>query len=147
MRTSELASRIRLGGDGGLELKEVHFRDRRVGGLRQADLADDLAAIANSRGGLLVLGVDDEARRVTGIPPDRLDAVESLVQEVCNDSIEPRLDAGICRWEPPSRSPAFRDRFWWSRFRGASTSTGVPEATSDGSAVPSTTSNPRHCSD
>ena len=101
MGMRELARRIRLGEDGGLELKEVRFMDRKVVGPKRAALADELAAFANSQGGLLVLGVNDKTRRVTGIPVDRLDAVEDLVREVCNDSIRPPLDAGIYRYELP----------------------------------------------
>lgn len=99
MRIRDLGTRIRLGEDGGLELKEVHFRGQRLAGPKRSELADELAAFANSRGGLLVLGVNDETRRVTGIPVDRLDAVEDLVREVCSDSIKPSLDAGIYRHE------------------------------------------------
>ena len=104
MRMKNLASRIRLGEDGGLELKEVHFENRKVEGPKRAELADEFAAFANSRGGLFVLGVNDETRRVTGIPLDRLDAVEDHVREVCNDSIKPPLEAGIYRRELPVSS-------------------------------------------
>ena len=83
MRRKDLASRIRLGEDGGLELKEVHFKGRKVEGPKRAELADEFAAFANSGGGLFVLGVNDETRTVTGIPLDRLDVVEDLVREVC----------------------------------------------------------------
>ncbi len=99
MRIRDLESSIRLGEDGGLELKEVHFKGQRVEGPKRTELADEFAAFANSRGGLVVLGVDDKTRRVTGIPQDRLDAVEDLVREVCNDSIKPPLEAGIYRHE------------------------------------------------
>lgn len=95
MRMGDLANRIRLGKDGGLEFKEVRFKDRNVVGPKRADLADDLTAFANSRGGLLVLGVDDETRTATGIPLDRLDAAEDFVRSVCSDSIKPPLEVGI----------------------------------------------------
>ena len=98
---TELVRRIRLGEDGGLELKEVRFKGDQVDGPKRDELADELAAFANSRGGLLVLGVDDKTREVIGIPLDRLDAVEDRVREVCNDSIKPPLDAGIRRQELP----------------------------------------------
>ena len=153
MRMVDLANRIRLGGDGGLELKEVHFRDRKVVGPKRADLADDLTAFANSQGGLLVLGVDNETRRVGGIPLDRLDAVEDLVLEACSDLIHPHwtrksIDGSYARRQDPGLgSRAFRDRSRWSRFRGASSSTGVPEVISAGSAVPTAGSNPWPCSD
>ena len=110
MRMRDLASRIRLGEDGGLELKEVRFKGRTVGGPKRTELADELAAFANSRGGLCVLGVNDETRRVTGIPLGRLDAVEGLVREVCNDSIKPSLEAGIYRHElPVSSEPGLKE--------------------------------------
>ena len=99
MRIEDLANRIRLGEDAGLELKEVHFKGQKVKGPKRAELADEFAAFANSRGGLFVLGVSDETRMVTGIPLDRLDAVEDLVREICNDSIKPPLEAGIYRHE------------------------------------------------
>jgi len=53
-------------------------------------LADELAAFANGRGGVCVLGVDD-AREVLGLPLDRLDLVEDFVRQLCLDSIQPSL--------------------------------------------------------
>ena len=102
MTDQELIRRIRLGEGGALELKEVHFSGNKIAGPKRAELADELAAFANSAGGVLVLGVNDETREVTGIPLELLDSVESLVREVCNDSIRPRLDAGIRRRELPA---------------------------------------------
>ena len=99
MNDQELIHRIRLGEDGGLELKEVRFQGKRIAGPRRDDLADDLAAFANSRGGVVVLGVRDSSREVVGIPVERLDAIETLVREICTDSITPSLDAGIYRRE------------------------------------------------
>lgn len=99
MNMQDLARRIRLGEDSRLELKEVHFEAQKVKAPRRAELADELAAFANSQGGLLVLGVNDKTRTVTGIPLDRLDAVEDVVREVCNDSIKPSLAPGIYRHE------------------------------------------------
>ena len=101
MRLKDLANRIRLGEDEGLELKEVRFRNGKVEGPKRKDLADEFAAFANSQGGLVVLGVNDVTRKVTGIPIDRLDAVEDLVRETCNDSVRPALEAGIYRHELP----------------------------------------------
>lgn len=54
-------------------------------------LADELAAIANTHDGAIVLGVDDRTRAIVGIPEDRLDAVERYVYEVCNESVTPPL--------------------------------------------------------
>lgn len=88
-----LLQRIRLGEDSTLELKQVHLRD---GGKRiepHADgLSDELAAMGNARGGLVVLGVDDKTREVTGIALEHLDQVEAWLTAICNDRIKPPLD-------------------------------------------------------
>ena len=88
----ELLDRIRLGETSFLELKEVRFAGGKVRGPRRDALADGLAAFANSRGGVFVLGVEDKTREVTGIPVERLDAVVDLVREVCVNSIDPPLE-------------------------------------------------------
>ena len=99
MRIDGLVSRIRSGEDARLALTEVCFEGRNVEAPRREDLADELAAFANSQGGVLALGVSEATRTVTGIPLDRLDTVQDLVQKVCTDSIQPPLDAGIYRHE------------------------------------------------
>ena len=86
---SELLEKIRLGEDSFLELKEVRFAGGRIRGPKQDEVADELAAFANSRGGVLLLGVHDRTREVLGIPVERLDAVEDLVRQACEDSMTP----------------------------------------------------------
>ncbi len=98
---SELVEKIRLGEDSFLELKEVRFAGGKIRGPGQNDLADELAAFANSRGGVLLLGVHDRSRDVLGIPVDRLDAVEVLVRQACEDSITPQLAPLIERLSLP----------------------------------------------
>ena len=84
----ELLRQIRLGEDTSLELKVVRFKGNRVSDPRQESLADEIAAIANTHDGVLVLGVDDKTRDIEGIPLEKLEAVERLVFEVCNASIK-----------------------------------------------------------
>lgn len=86
---SELLEKIRLGEDSFLELKEVRFAGGKIRVPGQDDLADELAAFANTRGGVLLLGVNDKTREVLGIPVDRLDAAEALVRQACEDSMVP----------------------------------------------------------
>lgn len=100
----ELLDAIHLGEDSFLELKEVRFSGKRVSDPRRDDLADELAAFANRRGGTCVLGVDDATREVLGIPEVHLDTVERLVQELCNDSIKPPLVVDIKRLLLPAAS-------------------------------------------
>ncbi len=89
--TRELREKIRLGEDSFLELKEVRLSGNHVIAPSRDSLSDELAALANTRGGVCVLGVEDKAREVTGIPWESLDGVEAFVGEVCNDSVEPPL--------------------------------------------------------
>lgn len=86
---SELLEKIRLGEDSFLELKEVRFAGGKIRGPEQNELADEVAAFANTRGGVLLLGVHDKTREVLGIPVERLDAVEAMVRQACEDSIKP----------------------------------------------------------
>ncbi|ENH6338911.1 putative DNA binding domain-containing protein [Burkholderia vietnamiensis] len=100
---AELLEKIRLGEDSFLELKEVRFAGQRVTAPHRDAMADELAAFANSRGGVCVLGVDD-AREVLGIPLERLDLVEHFVRELCVDSINPPLAPVIERLTLPSNT-------------------------------------------
>ena len=83
---------IRLGESSYLELKEVRFAGGKVSGPRRDSLADGLAAFANGKGGVVVLGVADKTREIVGVPAEHLDAVVEFVRNVCVDSIEPPLE-------------------------------------------------------
>ena len=98
MVDADMRRRIRLGEDSMLEFKEVVVSGGRVAAPDRNAIADELAALANSRGGTLILGVDDK-HRVRGIPLDDLDTVEGWVREICNDSVKPALDADILKTE------------------------------------------------
>lgn len=89
---TDLLEQIVAGEDSSLELKEVGFRGAKVSAPSRDQLADELAAFANARGGTLVLGVDDGSKEIVGIPLVNLDSVERYVVEVCHDSIDPPLD-------------------------------------------------------
>lgn len=101
-RHKQLLDRIRLGEDSFLELKAVRFSGSRVASPHRDGLADELAALANTRGGEVVLGVDDKTREVHGLPLERLDGAEDFVREVCSDSIEPPVSPVIERLLLPS---------------------------------------------
>ena len=88
----DLLERIRLGETSFLELKEVRFSGKRIVGPHRDSLADEIAAFANGRGGVLVLGVDDRTREILGVPSDRLDCVVDFIRDVCSDSVEPSIE-------------------------------------------------------
>lgn len=98
----DLLDKIRLGEDSFLELKEVRMSGNKVSAPRRDSLADELAAFANSHGGVCVLGVDDAGRNIVGIALEHLDAVEDFVRELCLDSIVPPIAPAIERLRLPS---------------------------------------------
>lgn len=85
----ELLRRIRLGEDTSLELKAVQLRGGRLVAPRRDDLADEIAAIANTASGAIVFGVDDKTRTATGMGPDEIDVLERVLFELCSDAIVP----------------------------------------------------------
>lgn len=105
----ELLEKIRLGEDSYLELKEVRFAGNTIRGPQQHDLADELCAFANGRGGVLVLGVLDSPREVRGIPIDQLDAMAALLRQACEDSATPSLAPAIERLMLPDSGGAEQD--------------------------------------
>ncbi|MFP4586380.1 MAG: helix-turn-helix domain-containing protein, partial [Desulfococcaceae bacterium] len=95
----ELLRQIRLGEDSRLELKAVTFRGKRVSGPHPDGLADEIAAFANSSGGVIVLGIDEQNRQPQGINADELTVLEHWLLGVCNDRIKPPPLCRIEKWE------------------------------------------------
>lgn len=102
--TEELLRKIRLGEDTPLELKAVRFRGRKIDGPSRDDLSDEIAAIANTFDGVLLLGVDDKTREILGIPIEQLDMVERFVFEICEQSIKPPIVFRTFRIELPDNT-------------------------------------------
>lgn len=106
--TEELLQKIRLGEDTPLELKDVRFRGKKIDGPSRDDLADEMAAIANTYDGVLLLGVDDKTKEIIGIPVDKLDVVERYVFEICEQSIKPPVVFRSFRIELPDNTGTLR---------------------------------------
>ncbi len=83
---SRLLEKIRLGEDSTIEFKHELPQSENT----RHGLADEIAAFANSKGGVIVVGVDDDGT-IVGIADQKLAGIEELVVELCNDSIEPPL--------------------------------------------------------
>jgi len=93
--TEALLTQISLGEDTVLELKRVEFFGNNITGPHRKGMADELAAMANSRGGKVVLGADDKSHEITGIPKEKLDITETWIRSIANDLIKPPLECGI----------------------------------------------------
>ena len=79
---TELFEEIILGEDATMEFKrEMPHRD---------SMADEIAAFANSNGGTILIGIDDN-RDIVGIDLQKLDQIEKTVVEICDDKIEPTV--------------------------------------------------------
>ncbi len=100
----DLLAQIRLGEDSRLELKAVKFSGDRVADPHPDGLADELAAFANSSGGVLVLGIEEPTRQPHGMSPEELTILEHWLQGIFNDRIKPPLLGRIEKWELPDGS-------------------------------------------
>ena len=93
--TEVLLKQISLGEDSVLELKNIEFKDNTVSGPHGNSMADEMAAMANSHGGVIILGVNDKTHEITGLPLDKLDITETWVRNIANDIIKPPLECRI----------------------------------------------------
>lgn len=77
---TELREKIYLGEDSTIEFKRA-LPERK-------ELSDEIAAFANTRGGVILIGVEDNGG-IVGVDRESLDGVEKTVVEICQDSIDP----------------------------------------------------------
>ena len=96
--TDDVRRQLRLGEDSRWEFKQIEFRGDRPVSPRRDDLADELAAFANTRGGVLVCGVTDDGE-VQGMSRAQMDELEGVLSDACADSIKPPIDIEITRHE------------------------------------------------
>jgi len=90
-----LLRQIALGEDSVLELKRIEYAGNAVSGPHRNSMADEMAAMANSHGGMVILGVDDKSREITGLPLEKLDITETWVRNIANDLVKPPLECRI----------------------------------------------------
>ncbi len=83
--TAELFEKIQLGEDSTIEFKSTLAKTKKS----RNELADEIAAFCNSKGGVIVVGVAD-SREIVGISADQLQEYGKLVNEICHDSVKPR---------------------------------------------------------
>lgn len=100
---SALIASIRAGEDTELELKEVIFRGNRIAFARDesrsgARFAEVFVSMANTQGGMVVMGVRDTDRTPVGIDPDRRDLLEQFVINAATVNCVPMIVPAL-NWE------------------------------------------------
>ncbi len=80
---NELIEKISLGEDSTIEFKNS-LPDKK-------SIAGEICAFANAKGGVILIGVDDNGA-VIGLSSEELDKAEKIVIEVCNDSLKPAVN-------------------------------------------------------
>ena len=85
---AEIEERIALGEDSSCEFKQIGFAGDRPSQPKRDVLADEIAALANAGGGLLLCGVTD-AGEVPGMSRAQLARLDALIVEICTDAIKP----------------------------------------------------------
>lgn len=93
----ELLRQIQLGEDSLLECKQVFFRHDKVQGPAPEKMADEIAAMSNAAGGVMVLGVDDKTRDIIGIDAAKLELTETWLREIMETRLKPPLQAYTLR--------------------------------------------------
>jgi predicted HTH transcriptional regulator len=65
---AQLKKQLLLGEDSTFETKDVYCKGSAVSSPHRNSMADELAAMANTGGGVVVLGIHDKTHEVTGLP-------------------------------------------------------------------------------
>ena len=100
----EIKRHIRLGEDNYWEFKEIVFTGNVPKSPRRDDLADELAAFANTNGGVLLCGVTDSGD-IQGMSREQMDTLEQLLTDLCTDMIKPSIRPAIFRREIEEGKP------------------------------------------
>ena len=94
----DIKRQMRLGEDSHWEFKEIEFAGDVPRSPRRDDIADELAAFANTDGGVVLCGVTNSGD-VQGMSREQMDTLEQLVVNVCSDMINPPIRPAILRKE------------------------------------------------
>ena len=100
----DIKRQMRLGEDSRWKFKEIEFAGAVPKSPRRNDIADELAAFANTDGGVMLCGVTDSGD-VQGMSREQMDALERLLVEVCTDMITPPIRPVVLRRETDKGVP------------------------------------------
>ena len=89
-KSKNIKDLLNLGEDSNREFNQVEFSGSRVKSPSRNELADEIAAFANSRGGELWCGITDKGEmQEQDISREQIVALDALLVEVSTDSIKP----------------------------------------------------------
>lgn len=94
IQEDDIRRQLRLGDDSRWEFKRTGFTGQRPTNPRRDDLADEIGAFANSRGGILLLGVADDGT-IQGMSREQLVMLDNLLVEVSTDVLEPPVRVDV----------------------------------------------------
>ena len=88
--TKDILRQLRAGEDSAWEFKRIVFTGHRPIRPSRDDWADEIAAFANARGGVLLCGVTDDGE-AQGMSREQIVALDALLVEASTDSIKPAV--------------------------------------------------------
>ena len=94
--SEQITEQLSLGEDSQWEFKQIVFKGDRPKSPDRGDWADEMAAFANTNGGVLLCGVSDRGE-VQGMSSDQMDKLKKLLVEICSDSIKPSIQINTFR--------------------------------------------------
>ena len=86
----EILDQLAAREDSRWEFKQVQFAGKKLRSPKRDVLADEIAAFANARGGVLLCGVTDDGQ-VQDLSGDELAALDDVLVELSTDSIKPSV--------------------------------------------------------
>ena len=108
----ELLYQIRLGEDSAYEFKKVIFDKNEIKAPHGDSIANEIAAFANTAGGILVLGVDDKTLDVLGIERNQLDKTALWLTNIVTEKIKPSPLIQTRLLEIPDRNGELKPVIW-----------------------------------
>jgi len=101
MTTEDVEKRLRLGEDTTTEFKSVVLSNYQVDA---RDIARAIACLANTRGGLLLLGVEDDGTVSGAGSLEQVDALMRQVSHTCQNNVQPPIFCVIQKLEVQGQS-------------------------------------------
>ncbi|MFQ5631557.1 MAG: helix-turn-helix domain-containing protein [bacterium] len=97
----EIKTQILASEDSLAEFKELCFRNRNIISPNTEDIAGELVALANTEGGALFLGVQDNGE-IQGISKNQLDSVEKWLINIATNNCDPPIRPIIRKFVLPN---------------------------------------------